>query len=60
VAGFTSVEREIDAYGHRFPNRAPRGWARDRLTEFTVFVLKLGRASRFGAAMVGVLVASRI
>jgi uncharacterized membrane protein YoaT (DUF817 family) len=60
VAGFTSVERAIDAYAHRFLDRAPRSRARDRLTEFTVFVLKQGWASIFGAAMLGVLVATRL
>jgi uncharacterized membrane protein YoaT (DUF817 family) len=60
MAGFTSVERAIDAYAHRFLDRAPRSRARDRLTEFAVFVLKQGWASIFGAAMLGVLVATRL
>jgi uncharacterized membrane protein YoaT (DUF817 family) len=60
VAGSTSVERAIDAYAHRFLDRSPRSGTRARLTEFAVFVLKQGWASIFGAALLAVLVATRL
>jgi uncharacterized membrane protein YoaT (DUF817 family) len=60
MAGFTSVERAIDAYAHRYLDRSPRSGIRARLTEFAVFVLKQGWASIFGAALLLVLVATRL
>ena len=60
MARFTSVEAAIDAYAHRVLDRAPRGGARARLTEFVVFGLKQGWASIFGAALLAVLVGTKL
>jgi uncharacterized membrane protein YoaT (DUF817 family) len=60
MARFTSVEQAIDGYAHRFLDRAPLGGTRARLTEFVVFGLKQGWACIFGAAMLAVLVGTRL
>jgi len=57
---FTSVEQAIDGYAHRFLDRAPLSGTRARLTEFVVFGLKQGWACIFGAAMLAVLVGTRL
>jgi uncharacterized membrane protein YoaT (DUF817 family) len=60
VARFTSVERAIDGYAHRFLDRSPSSGTRAALTEFVVFGLKQGWACIFGAAMLAVLVGTRL
>jgi len=60
VARFTSVEQAIDAYAHRFLDRAPLSGRRAWLTEFVVFGLKQGWACIFGAAMLAVLVGTKL
>jgi len=60
MARFTSVEQAIDNYAHRFLDRAPLSGRRAWLTEFVVFGLKQGWACIFGAAMLAVLVATRL
>jgi uncharacterized membrane protein YoaT (DUF817 family) len=60
MARFTSVEQAIDGYAHRFLDRAPLSGTRARLTEFVVFGLKQGWACIFGAAMLAVLVGTRL
>jgi len=57
---FTPVEQAIDAAAHRWLDRAPHSGARARVTEFLVFGLKQGWACIFGAAMLAVLVATRL
>ena len=57
---YTSVEQAIDGYAHRFLDRAPLSGRRARLTEFVVFGLKQGWACIFGAAMLAVLVGTRL
>ena len=57
---YTSVEQAIDGYAHRFLDRAPLSGTRARLTEFVVFGLKQGWACIFGAAMLAVLVGTRL
>jgi len=60
VRRFTPVEQAIDAAAHRWLDRAPHSGARARVTEFLVFGLKQGWACIFGAAMLAVLVATRL
>jgi uncharacterized membrane protein YoaT (DUF817 family) len=60
MARFTSVEQAIDDYAHRFLDRAPSSGRRAWLTEFVVFGLKQGWASIFGAAMLAVLVGTKL
>ena len=60
MARFTSVELAIDAYAHRFLDRSPLSGRRARLTEFVVFGLKQGWACIFGAAMLAVLVGTKL
>ena len=60
MARFTSVEQAIDAYAHRFLDRAPLSGRRAWLTEFVVFGLKQGWACIFGAAMLAVLVGTKL
>jgi uncharacterized membrane protein YoaT (DUF817 family) len=60
VLRFTSVERAIDGYAHRILDRAPLGGARAKLTEFVVFGLKQAWACIFGAALLAVLVGTRL
>ncbi|GAB3607255.1 DUF817 domain-containing protein [Conyzicola nivalis] len=60
MARFTSVERAIDGYAHRFLDRAPLSGARAALTEFVVFGLKQAWACIFGAAVLAVLVGTRL
>jgi len=57
---FTPVEEAIDAAAHRWLDRAPHSGTRAALTEFLVFGLKQGWACIFGAAMLAVLVATRV
>jgi uncharacterized membrane protein YoaT (DUF817 family) len=57
---FTPVEQAIDEAAHRWLDRAPHSGARAGLAEFLVFGLKQGWASIFGAAMLAVLVATRL
>jgi len=57
---FTPVEQAIDAAAHRWLDRSPHSGARARLAEFLVFGLKQGWACIFGAAMLVVLVATRL
>jgi uncharacterized membrane protein YoaT (DUF817 family) len=60
MSRFTSVEQAIDALAHRFLDRAPLSGARAALTEFVVFGLKQAWACIFGAALLAVLVATRL
>jgi uncharacterized membrane protein YoaT (DUF817 family) len=60
MARFTSVEQAIDSYAHRFLDRSPRSGRRAWLTEFVVFGLKQGWACIFGAAMLAVLVGTKL
>lgn len=60
MARYTSVEQAIDDYAHRFLDRAPFSGARARLTEFVVFGLKQAWACIFGAAMLAVLVGTKL
>ena len=57
---FTPVEQAIDAAAHRWLDRAPHSGVRAGITEFVVFGLKQGWACIFGAAMLAVLVATRL
>ena len=59
-AGFTSVERRIDALAHRLLARAPGSRAWTGLVEFLVFGFKQAWACVFGAAMLAVLFATRL
>jgi uncharacterized membrane protein YoaT (DUF817 family) len=60
MARFTSVEQAIDAYAHRFLDRSPLSGRRAWITEFVVFGLKQGWACIFGAAMLAVLVGTKL
>jgi uncharacterized membrane protein YoaT (DUF817 family) len=60
VGRFTSVEQAIDDYAHRFLDRAPHSGRRAWATEFLVFGIKQGWACIFGAAMLAVLVTTRL
>jgi uncharacterized membrane protein YoaT (DUF817 family) len=60
MARFTSVEQAIDSYAHRFLDRSPLSGRRAWLTEFVVFGLKQGWACIFGAAMLAVLVGTKL
>ena len=60
MARFTSVEKAIDGYAHRFLDRSPLSGTRAGLTEFVVFGLKQGWACIFGAAMLAVLVGTKL
>lgn len=60
MARFTSVEQAIDDYAHRFLDRSPFSGRRAWLTEFVVFGLKQGWACIFGAAMLAVLVGTKL
>jgi uncharacterized membrane protein YoaT (DUF817 family) len=60
MSRFTPVEQRIDDWAHRRIDGAPAHGARARLIEFVVFVLKQAWACVFGAAMLAVLVATRV
>ena len=60
MSRFTPVEQRIDDWAHRRIDGAPARGARARLIEFVVFVLKQAWACVFGAAMLAVLVATRL
>jgi uncharacterized membrane protein YoaT (DUF817 family) len=60
MARFTSVEQAIDSHAHRFLDRSPLSGRRAWLTEFVVFGLKQGWACIFGAAMLAVLVGTKL
>ena len=60
MARFTSVEQAIDDYAHRLLERAPESGARAVLAELLVFVLKQAWACIFGAALLAVLLVTRI
>ncbi|CAN5179707.1 DUF817 domain-containing protein [soil metagenome] len=60
AARFTPVEQRIDEWAHRRLDGAPRRGIRSFSVEFLVFVLKQAWASVFAAAMLGVLLATRI
>ena len=60
MARFTPVEQRIDDWAHRRLDGAPVRGAKARLVEFLVFGLKQAWASVFGAAMLAVLLASRL
>lgn len=57
---FTAVERFIDERAHRILDRAPSSRARAFLVEFAVFTLKQAWACAFGAALLVVLLLSRL
>ena len=57
---FTPVEQRIDDWAHRRLDGVPPRGARAASVEFLVFVLKQAWASVFGAAMLAVLVLTRI
>jgi uncharacterized membrane protein YoaT (DUF817 family) len=57
---FTPVEERIDALAHRLLDSAPLRGPRSALVEFLVFGLKQAWASVFGAAMLAVLIATRL
>lgn len=57
---FTPVEQRIDAWAHRRLDGAPIRGAIARLVEFLVFGLKQAWACVFGAAILAVLLATRI
>ncbi|MCU1441478.1 MAG: hypothetical protein JWP85_2475 [Rhodoglobus sp.] len=59
-ARFTPVEQRIDDWAHRRLDGAPARGPRSRLVEFLVFTLKQAWASVFGAAMLAVLIATRL
>ncbi|MCK2022245.1 DUF817 domain-containing protein [Microbacterium sp. kSW2-24] len=56
----TSLERRIDAAAHRLLRDAPANGIRAFLVEFAVFVLKQAWACIFGAALLVVIVATRL
>ena len=60
MSRFTPIEQRIDEWAHRRIDGAPAHGARARLIEFVVFVLKQAWACVFGAAMLAVLVATRL
>ena len=57
---FTPVEQRIDDWAHRRLDGAPARGAKANIIEFLVFVLKQAWASVFAAAMLGVLLATRV
>jgi uncharacterized membrane protein YoaT (DUF817 family) len=57
---FTAVERFIDARAHRLLARAPDSTPWKALVEFLVFGLKQAWASIFGAAMLAILLSTRL
>ncbi len=64
-AGFTPLERRIDAWAHRRLARAttsgaPASGARANLVEFVVFVLKQAWATIFGVALLAVFVLTKL
>lgn len=56
----TPVERSIDRWAHRMLDSAPTRGVRAFLTEFVVFTLKQAWACVFGAAMLAVLIGTRL
>ena len=60
MSRFTPIEQRIDEWAHRRIDGAPAHGARARLIEFVVFVLKQAWACDLGAAMLAVLVATRL
>lgn len=60
AARFTPVEQRIDDWAHRRLDGAPVRGARATAVEFLVFGLKQAWASVFAAAMLGVLMATRL
>lgn len=60
AARFTPVEQRIDDWAHRRLDGAPERGIRSFTVEFLVFVLKQAWASVFGAAMLAVLLATRL
>jgi uncharacterized membrane protein YoaT (DUF817 family) len=57
---FTPVEQRIDEWAHRRLDGAPRRGLRSGVVEFLVFVLKQAWACVFGAAMLAVLIGTRL
>lgn len=57
---FTPVEQRIDAWAHRRLDGAPLRGPRSNLVEFIVFALKQAWACIFGAAMLTVLLVTRV
>jgi uncharacterized membrane protein YoaT (DUF817 family) len=57
---FTSVEARIDAAAHAVLDRLPARGLSGALLEFLVFGLKQGWACLFGAAMLGLILATRL
>jgi uncharacterized membrane protein YoaT (DUF817 family) len=60
MARFTSVEQRIDDWAHRRIDGAPHRGPRAYIIEFLVFVLKQAWATVFGAALLAVIVATRL
>lgn len=60
MARFTSVEQRIDDFAHRLLEGAPNRGFRAGLVEFLVFGAKQAWACVFGAAMLAVLLATRL
>ena len=60
MARFTPVEQRIDEWAHRRLDGAPARGARASLVEFLVFGLKQAWAVIFGAAMLAVLLVTRV
>lgn len=57
---FTPVEQRIDDWAHRRLDGAPAGGARAKIVEFAVFVLKQAWACIFGAAILVVIVGTKL
>jgi len=60
MARFTPVEQRIDEWAHRRLDGAPARGAKANLVEFLVFGLKQAWAVIFGAAMLAVLLVTRV
>jgi uncharacterized membrane protein YoaT (DUF817 family) len=60
MSRFTPVEQRIDDWAHRRLDGVPLRGARSTLVEFAVFVLKQAWACVFGAAILSVIVATKL
>lgn len=60
MSRFTSVEQRIDDWAHRRLDSGPERGVRAGLVEFVVFVLKQAWATVFGAALLAVIIATKL
>ncbi len=60
MSRFTPVEQRIDDWAHRLLAGAPTRGARSSVVEFVVFVLKQAWACVFGAAILAVIIATKL